>query len=75
MASESIPMGDPVCKYCQKPIKQLYPDTAPDLQWSHTTRADAELCPSRSIRTRTGGWPVPAELTGRNVNGSERIEA
>lgn len=56
-------MADEVCKYCQKAIKKLYPEADPELQWSHTTRADSELCPSRGIRTRTGGWPVPANPT------------
>lgn len=42
------------CRYCNRTIKQLYPELEFRLQWGHICREDAMNCTSG-----LGEWPVP----------------
>lgn len=48
------------CRFCGKPLKNIYPDAPPALRWSHTSAAAAAACPS-------SGWPIPIEQGAENA--------
>lgn len=64
------------CQYCQKPLRQLYPDATPELRWAHISAEDAEECP---VAHEPGKWPAPSrkvkmtpsELVGRRVRAKD----
>ena len=59
------------CRYCKKPIRQLYPDAEPELQWAHLNAEDAADCP---VRDDPDKWPAPdralyrpTEVVGKRI--------
>ena len=55
-------MADERCRDCGRPLKRVSPEAEWNLQWAHTSLADAHAC---ALVRRDRMWPVPT--VGRGV--------